>query len=248
LSRGSESLKIKMPPRDFNEFVQRLEDLKQMGYVKTHRQGPTGIGKTLEDLLGIKENNVPGPNAAMIELKSARKGSRSMTTLVTKAPLPKKANSRLLQNFGYEAPPRFGKVLHVTLERPGSWTNIRGKPVFKIDLKNDRIGIVSLANETLAFWNEKILKQTFERKFPTLAYVKADCRGSGLNEEFWYNEAWLLKGFNFEKIKELIRERIIRIDIRIGQYPNGRAHDHGTGFRIFEDKFDLCFGERKTII
>jgi hypothetical protein len=184
----------------------------------------------------------------MLELKSARKGSRSMMTLVTKAPLPKRANSQLLQIFGYEAPSRHGKVLHVTLEKPGTWTTIRGKPSLKIDLKGDRVEIVSSSNETLAFWNEKILRETFEKKFPGLVYVKADCKGRGINEEFWYTEAWLLKGFNFQKIKELIKEKTIRIDIRIGQYPNGRPHDHGTGFRILEDKFDLCFRERKRLI
>ncbi len=219
-----------------------------MGYVKTHRCGPTGIGKTLEDLLGIEENNVPGPNAAMIELKSARKGSKSMMTLITKAPSPPGANSELLKRFGYKAHSRSGLVLHVTLNPPNLWTNVKGKPVFKLDLKNDKIEIVSMSNEVLAFWDEKILRGAFEKKFPALMYVKADCRGRGLNEEFWYNEAWLLRGFNFEGIKELIRKNIIRIDIRIGQYPNGRTHDHGTGFRVFEDKLDLCFKERKAIV
>lgn len=235
------------PPQDFNELIQRLKEIKEMRYIKTHRTGPTGIGKTLEDILGIRENNVPGPNAAKLELKSARKGSQSMITLVTKAPLPRNANSRLLQTFGYETPSRHGKVLHVTL-KPGMLTTIRGKPSLKIDLRGDRIEIVSSSDKTLAFWDEKILRETFERKFPGLVYVKADCRGCGVNEEFWYNEAWLLRGFDFEKIKELIMEGNIRIDIRIGQYPNGRPHDHGTGFRIFENKFDLCFKERKRLI
>ncbi len=236
------------PPRNYEEFVQRLKEIKQMGYIRTHRRGPTGIGKTLEDILGIEENNVPGPDAVLIELKSARKGSKSMMTLITKAPSPRGANTKLLQRFGYEVPPRSGKVLHITLNPPGSWTNVKGKPVFRLDLANDKIKIVSKTGEVLAFWNEEILRKAFEKKFPALVYVKADCRGEGLNEEFWYNEAWLLKGFNFEGIKDLIRKNIIRIDIRIGQYPNGRTHDHGTGFRVFEDKLDLCFKERKAIV
>jgi len=233
---------------NYEELIQRLKQLKRMGYIKTHRSGPTGIGKTLEDILGIRENNVPGPNAKLIELKSARKGSKSMITLITKAPSPRGANSRLLQRFGYKVSSRTGKVLHVTLNPPNSWTCIKGKPVFKLNLRNDKIEIISTNDEVLAFWNEEILRKAFEKKFPALVYVKADCRGRGLNEEFWYNEAWLLKGFDFERLKDLIRKNIIRIDIRIGQYPNGRTHDHGTGFRVFEDKLDLCFKERKVIV
>jgi hypothetical protein len=38
--------------------------------VETHRAGSTGIGKTLEDLLGIEENNVPGPDAVGVELQT----------------------------------------------------------------------------------------------------------------------------------------------------------------------------------
>jgi len=63
--------------------------------VRTHRSGNTGIGKTLEDLLGIEENNIPGPDGAMIELKSSRKSATSMMSLFTKSPLPKSANTEL---------------------------------------------------------------------------------------------------------------------------------------------------------
>lgn len=34
----------------YNELMQKLKGIKEMGYIKTHRAGNTGIGKTLEDL------------------------------------------------------------------------------------------------------------------------------------------------------------------------------------------------------
>jgi len=82
-------------PRDLGTMMLK-EYIKEMGYVKTHRTGNTGIGKTLEDLLGITENNVPGPNAAMVELKSVRKNVSSMLTLFTKSP---RRTLRLLRNL-----------------------------------------------------------------------------------------------------------------------------------------------------
>jgi hypothetical protein len=57
----------------YGEFIERLKKIKAMGWIKTHRAGPTGIGKTLEDLLGIDENNIAGPDHKLFELKSARK-------------------------------------------------------------------------------------------------------------------------------------------------------------------------------
>ncbi len=79
----------------YEEFLTRLKTIKNNGYVKTHRTGDTGIGKTLEDLLGIVENNIAGPDFDVYELKSARKLTSSMLTLFTKAPQPKGANTLL---------------------------------------------------------------------------------------------------------------------------------------------------------
>lgn len=84
----------------YPEMVKKLKAIKEMGYIKTHRAGNTGVGKTLEDLLGIIENNIPSSDGAMIELKSARKNASGMLTLLTKSPLPPKANSVLLEKFG----------------------------------------------------------------------------------------------------------------------------------------------------
>ncbi len=64
-----------------------------MGWIKTHRSGNTGIGKTLEDLLGITENNIQGPDFGSYELKSGRINSNSMLTLMTKSPEPRGINS-----------------------------------------------------------------------------------------------------------------------------------------------------------
>lgn len=232
----------------YSELLKKRKAIKGMGYIKTHRAGNTGIGKTLEDLLGITENNLPGPNAAMIELKSARKNVSSMLTLFTKSPLPPKANSTLLEKFGYASSKKKGtKRLETTVNAVG-YNQLKGKLGFKIDIQKDRLNLIDINGEILAYWNKEILKQSFERKLPKLLYVKADTRGKGSDEEFWFNEAWLLSGFNFENFTRLLKEKIIFVDIQIGQYPDGRTHDHGTGFRIFPDKLDLCFSHREKII
>ena len=198
-----------------------------MGYIKTHRAGNTGIGKTLEDLLGITENNVPGPNATMIELKSTRKNVSSMLTLFTKSPLPPKANSALLERFGYESTRgNKRKELHTTVSTK-EFNTLKGKVGFKIDIPKDKINLITTQYEILGYWNKEILKNSFERKLPNLLYVKAETRGKGSNEAFWFNEAWLLSGFDFDNFISLLKEGVILVDIRIGQYPNGRPHDHG---------------------
>ena len=231
----------------FEELRKELIQIKNMGFIRTHRSGQTGIGKTLEDLLGIEENNIPGPNAmGTIEIKSARKNSKSMITLFTKSPLPEGVNSLLLEKFGYFLPEKQKKILHTTVNALG-FNTIKGKCAFKINVGEDRLDLVEFKDGIVAYWNEEVLKNSFERKIKKLLYVKAEARGKGNEEEFWYNEAYLLKNFSFENFKRLIKKGIILIDIRIGQYSDGRTHDHGTAFRIFPDKLDLCFQYRESI-
>lgn len=171
-----------------------------------------------------------------------------MLTLFTKSPLPKKANSVLLQKFGYEsARGNKRKELHTTVNTTG-FNQLKGRPGFKLEIQGDRINLINIQGEILGYWDKETLKKYFERKLPKLLYVKADAQGKGPDEEFWFNEAWLLSGFDFDNFLKLLKERTILVDIRIGQYPDGRPHDHGTGFRILPAKLDLCFEHRKRIM
>ena len=100
-----------------NDFIQEYKKIVAMGWIKTHRSGPTGIGKTLEDLLGITENNIDGPDFGDYELKSCRLNSNSMLTMFTKTPQPRGAANTLRETFGYssDAYDNDEKVLHATL-------------------------------------------------------------------------------------------------------------------------------------
>jgi hypothetical protein len=232
----------------YQEMVEKLKVIKVAEYIKTHRTGTTGIGKTLEDLLGIIENNFSGPNGVKTELKSARKNTSSMLTLFTKSPLPERANSVLLERFGYESRRGNGrKELHTTVNAI-EYNQLKGKPGFKVNIDEERVNLITLEKEVVGYWDKETLKNSFERKLPKILYVKADSRGKGCYEEFWFNEAWLLSGFDFDNFVRLLKESVVLVDIRIGQYPNGRPHDHGTGFRVLPDKLDLCFSYREKVM
>ena len=68
---------------DLDEFRIKFTQLKSKGYVKSLRSGPTGVGKTLEEYLGLKENNLYLPDLDNVELKAHRDGSSNMITLFT---------------------------------------------------------------------------------------------------------------------------------------------------------------------
>src|SRR3989339_2128597 len=72
------------------ELIAKLKEISAMGFVPNARRGNAGgIGNTLEDLLGIKENNLPLPNAAEWELKTQRANTSSLTTLFHIEPSPR---------------------------------------------------------------------------------------------------------------------------------------------------------------
>ena len=45
----------------------------------------------------------------------------------------------------------------------------------------------------------------------------------------------------------LLQEGKIKVDIRIGQYPDGKTHDHGTGFRIQDRSLTEIFLNKQVI-
>ena len=61
-------------------LIKKLKEIAAMDWIPNARHGNHGgVGNTLEDLLGIKENNLPIPNAAEWELKTQRVNVRSKT-------------------------------------------------------------------------------------------------------------------------------------------------------------------------
>jgi hypothetical protein len=225
-----------------------LKTYKDKGYIPTHRVGPTGIGKTLEDILGIEENNIDISNTTFAEIKSARKGSKSMLTLFTKAPKPDEANSKLLNQYGYVTPKSKGKkVLHTTTWATG-YNTLRGKVGFKVLVLPNKVSLISSNAEELGYWDELTLRKSFGKKLHHVLYILADQTGQGKTEQFWFNEVWMLTGFNYDGFKTAVNDGVVCVDVRIGQYPNGKPHDHGTGFRVFPDNLGLCFSDRKRLL
>lgn len=233
-----------------NDFIREFTRIKNLGWIKTHRAGPTGIGKTLEDLLGIPENNTIGPDFGNYELKSARINSQSMLTLFTKSPAPRGVNGFLLQRFGYPSDnyDNDRNVLHATLSTNYFSPVSNTGNSLRINCSNDRISIESNFGIENAYWTRNVLENAFNRKYRhTLIFVKADSRYSGRDEELNFLEAFELSGFDFFKMMELLEQGRIYVDIRIGQYPDGRAHDHGTGFRLRIIDLPLLFSTRNRI-
>lgn len=72
------------------ELISILKRIKEMGWVKCSRPSNDGcVGNTLEDLIGIDENNLPIANSGEWELKAQRAASKSLMTLLHWEPSPR---------------------------------------------------------------------------------------------------------------------------------------------------------------
>ena len=237
------------------DFIREYTKICAMGWIQTHRSGPTGIGKTLEDLLGIVENNIDGPDFGDYELKSCRLNSNSMLTIFTKTPQPKGAANTLRMNFGYisDAYANNERVLHSTLSADRYVSIADTGRSLKVACDSSKISIVAEDGREYAYWTKELLKNAFEKKYKgKFVYAKAQSRGSGATEEFHFVEAYEVSGFDYEAFVELLEHGKIYVDLRIGQYhggaKDGQTHDHGTGFRIKENDQPLLFRCNRKIV
>lgn len=238
-----------------DDFIRDYTKVKEVGWIRTHRSGPTGIGKTIEDLLGIPENNRDEPDFGEYELKSCRINSQSMLTMFTRAPQPARANTYLREKYGYSSSvyDNDEKVLHSTLSADRFTPIADTGNKLKIRCKEDGIYIENQNEIENIFWSREALKKCFEKKYKNkFVYAKALNKGIGADEEFHFIEAYEVSGFDYYAFIKLLEAGKIYVDLRIGQYHSGRnkgkTHDHGTGFRIRESDQPLLFKIQNKIV
>ncbi|OGI26288.1 MAG: hypothetical protein A3J76_04635 [Candidatus Moranbacteria bacterium RBG_13_45_13] len=232
---------------NLSTLKKELQRIKKLGFIATRRTGDTGIGKTLEDLLNIKENNIPLHDiSGVAELKAYRKNAKSMLTLFTLEPLPKGGDRdrMLLDNFGYsKRENERSKELHSTLS-----CNRYNNQSLKLAVSGNKIRVQGRGKRLNIYWDMKSVQKKFGDKLPALVYVLADTKEIKGKEHFHFNEAYLLRGFDFELFKKMVKKDQIVVDFRMYYRPNGSVRNHGTGFRIKTNKLYSCFRNRDRLI
>lgn len=241
-------------------IIEKFHEVEQLGFIPSNRHNNTGIGKTFEDYIGVVENNIDEPDLYGFEVKSHREQASSYVTLFTKAPVfPSRANAFLRDNFGlpYDEKPEL-KRLHVSMFATKA-TLAYSRYNFK--LINDRagsalrIGIFEPSSNTLldmsAGYTYDSLARALKRKLKNLFYVTAETKTIDNKEFFHFNHAEIFTEPSLENFLQLIDSGVIMYDIRIGSYKSGKmygkAHDHGSGFRILEHNIHLLFENHESI-
>ena len=235
---------------------EKLKELKEKGYVKSLRKDNTGIGFTIETLLGIKENNLGEPdftfNGMPIELKAQRLDATSRVTLFTKVPhwSPMSAKE-IIEKYGYlDAKGRTG--LKITLK--ANEFNNKGFKL-EVDVDTNRLNIIHEDGGIVSYFEIEELMETLRKKISeNLLLVLAQRKTEDEEEYFHFVQAILLKKLSEEKFEELFNDGFLvwefRMDIRERNEGKGDffVRDHGPGFRLSRNHLDKLYEEQELIL
>lgn len=243
------------------KFKRELEKIRDKGYIKSHRSGDTGIGKTLEDELGVEENSIQAADINTVELKTNRINSKSKVTLFTKSPDKRGVNNKVLRKkYGYKTNESKElnedvQVLHTSING-ASFNTLNGKPFMKLTTKEDKLYLEHAEDGILedVYWEKSQLKKAFNKKYPAqkMYHVQAESINQDGEESFHFTEAYSLENFSADKMLDSLISGDLEMDIRLGVYASGKRkgkpHDNGTAIRVSPNKLDDCFDTKKKLL
>lgn len=252
-------------------LIERLTEIAGMGFVPNRRAGNHGgVGNTLEDLLGIEENNLPIPNAAEWELKTHRVGSASLVTLFHSEPSPRAMRfvpQVLLPLYGWPHQkagagyPKTEMSFRQTIT--GSTRSDRGFKVvvdrkarkvlisfdaLSVDQRHHfwlasvkaRIGLGQL--DPQPYWGFDDLEHDAGAKLHNSFFVEAEVQRTAGRELYHYGHAIMLMNFGLERLLVGIERGIVYVD-----FDARSGHNHGTKFRVRSDALPTLYEDNKQL-
>lgn len=255
-----------------SDLIARLKDISAAGFVPNARKGNHGgIGNTLEELLGIEENNLPIPNAAEWELKTQRLGTSSLTTLFHIEPSPRAVRfvpKVLLPKYGWrhqEAGKKyddnemsFRQTIHgmsrsdrgfgVLIDR-GQRKILISFDSRSVDSRHEawleqvrhRIGLAEL--DPQPYWGFDDLSHKAGTKLLNTFYVLAEVKIERKQEYYHYKKVMMLERMNFEGFLRALEEGKLLID-----FDARTGHNHGTKFRLRQDCLPMLYDNVTEIL
>lgn len=242
------------------QLVEELRKIRNSGWIKNARPGNAGgIGNTLEDLLGIEENNLPIPNATEWELKTQRANTSSLTTLFHMEPSPRALKfvpQILLPKYGWKHEeaeinyPENEMSFRQTISGKGrsdrgfmvTINRIEKKILISFDFKSvsekhsawlksveQRIKIGEL--DPQPYWGFDDLFHKAGTKLINCFYVQAQVKKEKGKEYFMYDKILMLQKFSIDKFLSALENNSVLVD-----FDARTGHNHGTKFRLKQNR------------
>jgi hypothetical protein len=223
-----------------------LEPLRDR-WIPTKRAGPTGIGYTLESLLGINANVFQGADVDGVELKAYRRGSTQgqgkLVTLFSKTPkwVHEGRGLGLLNRYGY-VDDNGRKALYCTVaHQPNSLG-------WRLDTNADEERINVMHNMELGlYYHISTLEQRLKEKHTATLFIMASTRGSRASEHYQFDGLVYCARPSMPNFMSLIAQSQVGLDFTLHVKTSGSARDHGYLWRIREPKIPDLFAYRNVL-
>ena len=230
-----------------SELKSRLLTIKDEGFVRTRRKGPTGVGFTLESLLELTENNLPIPDiGGRVEVKATRSNTNNLITLFTfNKSVWADTQQEIVKRWGYlDDKGRQSLYTTVSVKKP----NHLG---LQLSVSEDATSLSMKhvpSKSLLATWDLFSIVGKFLTKLDHMLFVHADSREVDGVEQFHYKRAQLLSEPSSLTFRDSFASGIVTIDVRMHLNPNGQVRNHGTAFRVSEHNLPDLFDKSISIV
>ena len=238
-----------------DELLQKLREVGRRGWIRTMRSGDTGIGYTLETLLGIQANSNKAPDYKGIELKSHRRGASSGRQVALFSQVPDWAVSRLkgkskalLYERGRfsEEKQRLQLFHEISCLKPNSY----GMQLALIDAETNLLQFHVNSEDGRVTndvqWAVDTLHTRMKEKHRETMWVSASTRGKGKEEHFNYEEVTHTSGYDQNALTLLLDSGAMTVHYTITQKSNGSAKDQGYLFKLSPKYLPALFESQKT--
>lgn len=238
---------------EIKKLYAKYKTIQEKGWIKSLKNGSTGIGYTFETLIGKKADNSPLPDFGKFEIKCMRKFSKQKIHLFCLTPDGGTPNpiKEILNNLGYPSKSDSNFLVFNTCFNAFEYTYIGlyKKVTLYVNRRDKRVEFIAFKNSKKIhlniFWTFEKLEKRLSDKLSYLCIVKAETKKIEDDEYFLYNYIAFYKFKGFEKFINLLESGKISVGLQIGYYKSknryGEIHDRGTSFSIQCDDIELLY-------
>ncbi|MFB2734147.1 MvaI/BcnI family restriction endonuclease [Shewanella mangrovisoli] len=222
-----------------DELLKMLSDLARAPF-PAERSGSTGIGYTLEKLLGITANSSKLPDYKGIELKSGRSDGNRTTLFAQVADWgisPCKSSAEILDNHGYQREEDFKLYCTLSALKPNS----QGLH-FKYDPKTDQLQEWYYEERIVAIWPGSVLRSRLKEKHTETFWIQADSSIIDGVEHFQLKSVTHTRAPILSQLIPLLVSGVITMDHLIKRSAKtNKVSEKGPLFKMNKRDLDMLF-------
>ena len=228
------------------ELLSKLKVLAKAPF-PSQRRGDTGIGYTLETLLGIEANNSKKPDYYGIELKAGR-GNKTRTTIFAQVAdwsiSPCKRSADILERYGYKRDDNFKLYCTISSQR----INSQGLH-FKINLNEDQLEEWHNDKDLVVIWPGSLLRHRLKEKHAETFWIEANSLIINGIEHFQLRKVTHTKSPIMSQLIPLLSAGVITMDHLIKRDgKTNKVSEKGPLFKLNKRDLDLLFPLPQTYI